>query len=222
VRPLGSVVFGFFRAYFLFVPVILSTWSFAADEPRESSILDLPKLQASQIAGQAQVVLLMRAKEFDKAESLLRLMTRHNPKSPATRYNLACLLALRDQTDEAFDTLELAVELGFRNIAHLENDPDLVNLRKDKRFAGILKAAAEPFEGSIWPKFPKPIPAVEKDGEVVLNELNLGYDPKGIVLGFGRSVTGRAIDRQGTRQGGRPFAKVVRGRDCCRESRRFL
>jgi hypothetical protein len=179
---LGSVVFGFFRAYFLFVPVILSTWSFAADEPRESSILDLPKLQASQIAGQAQVVLLMRAKEFDKAESLLRLMTRHNPKSPATRYNLACLLALRDQTDEAFDTLELAVELGFRNIAHLENDPDLVNLRKDKRFAGVLKV-------------PKPIPAVEKDGEVVLNELNLGYDPKvGLFLGLvGRSQEERSI-----------------------------
>ena len=89
----------------------------------------------------------MRAKEFDKAESMLRLMTRHNPKSPATHYNLACLLALREQTNDAFEQLELAVELGFRNIPHLENDPDLLNLRKDKRFSAVLKAAAKPFGG---------------------------------------------------------------------------
>ena len=185
MRLLSSAIFGFFRAFSLFVPFILSTWSFAADEPGKPSILDLPALQARQVAGQAQVVHLMRAKEFDKAESMLRLMTRHNPKSPATRYNLACLLALRDQADEAFEQLELAVELGFRNIPHLENDPDLLNLRKDKRFSAVLKAAAKPFGGSVWPKFPKPVPAVVKDGEVVLNELNLGYDPKvGLFLGL--------------------------------------
>ena len=185
MRSLAPVAFGLFRSCFLFVPFILSTWSFAADEPGKSSILDLPALQARQVAGQAQVVHLMRAKEFDKAESMLRLMTRHNPKSPATRYNLACLLALREQANEAFEQLELAVELGFRNIAHLENDPDLLNLRKDKRFSAVLKAAAKPFEGSVWPKFPKPVPAVVKDGEVVLNELNLGYDPKvGLFLGL--------------------------------------
>ncbi|MDA0725811.1 MAG: hypothetical protein O3B25_16295, partial [Verrucomicrobia bacterium] len=53
----------------------------------------------------------------------------------------------------------------------------------------------EPFEGSFWPKFPKPIPAAEKDGEVVLNELNLGYDPKvGLFLGLvGRSQEERPI-----------------------------
>ena len=185
MRLLSSAISGFFRAFFLFVPFILSTWSFAAEEPGKPSILDLPALQARQVAGQAQVIHLMRAKEFDKAESILRLMTRHNPKSPATRYNLACLLALREQTNEAFEQLELAVELGFRNIPHLENDPDLLDLRKDKRFSVVLKAAAKPFEGSVWPKFPKPVPAVVKDGEIILNELNLGYDPKvGNVSGF--------------------------------------
>ena len=185
MRLLGSATFGFFRAFFLFVSFIPPTWSFAADESGKPSILDLPALQARQVAGQAQVVHLMRAKEFDKAESMLRLMTGRNSKSPAIRYNLACLLALRDRVDESFESLELAVELGFRNIPHLVNDPDLENLRKDKRFAAVLNAAAKPFEGSVWPKFPKPVPAVVKDGEVVMGELNLGYDPKvGLFLGL--------------------------------------
>jgi hypothetical protein len=191
VRFFGLYLAGILSTVFFALAAILSTWSFAADGTKKSSILDLPRLQATQIAGQAQVVLLMRSMELDKAESLLRSMTGRNSKSPAIRYNLACLLALRDRVDEAFESLELAVELGFRNIPHLENDPDLVNLRKDKRFFVVLKAAAKPFEGSVWPKFPKPVPAVVKDGEVILNELNLGYDPKvGLFLG----LVGRAND----------------------------
>ena len=88
------------------------------------------------------------------------------------------MLAIRGRVDEAFESLDLAVELGFRNIAHIENDPDLANLRKDERFAAVLQAAAEPFEGEIWPQFPKPVPVEAKDGEVVLTEANLGYNPK--------------------------------------------
>jgi hypothetical protein len=185
VRFFGLYLAGILSTVFFAFTAILSTWSFAADGAKKSSILDLPRLQATQIAEQAQVVLLMRSMEFDKAESLLRSMTGRNSQSPAIRYNLACLLALRDRVDEAFESLKLAVELGFRNIPHLKNDPDLVNLRKDKRFSAVLKVAAKPFEGSVWPKFPKPVPAVVKDGEVILNELNLGYDPKvGLFLGL--------------------------------------
>ena len=175
----------------LALSIILSTWAFAADEPKRPSILDLPGLQARQVVGQARVVGLMRAKEFDKAESLLRLMVKRNPKSPATRYNLACLLAIRGRVDEAFESLELAVELGFRNIAHIENDPDLTNLREDERFAAVLQAAAEPFEGEIWPKFPKPVPVEAKDGEVILTEANLGYNAKvGMFLAHVRAEKG--------------------------------
>ncbi len=175
MRASGSA-FAFF-CFFAF-SFFFSIRIFSAGESERTSILDLPALQVAQVAQQAQVVRLMRAKEFDKAESLLRLMAKRNPRSSATHYNLACLLSIRGRLDAAFDSLDLAVELGFRNVAHIENDPDLAALRKEKRFAGVLKVAAEPFDGDVWPKFPKPVFADAKDGEVVLTETNLGYNAK--------------------------------------------
>jgi hypothetical protein len=163
---------------------VLSIPSLSQDQ-QKASILDLPKIQVAQTAGQARAVSLMRSKRFEEAETLLLEITERFPKSPSARYNLACLQAIREQVDEAFENLEKAVRLGFRNVPHLKNDPDLVTLREDERFAEVLKIAEEPFEGSVWPKFPKPVPVVPKDGEVVLNEPNLGYDPKvGLFLGF--------------------------------------
>ena len=163
----------------------MGSFGLAQQDPKKPSILDLPKIQAAQMAGQTRAVALMRSKRFKEAEALLRLMAKEFPKSPSTRYNLACLQAIRKQVDEAFENLEKAVELGFRNIPHIKNDPDLASLRKDERFAGVLKMAKEPFTGSVWPSFPKPVPALAKAGEVVLGEDNLGYDLKvGLFLGF--------------------------------------
>ena len=177
----------------------LSLYSFADEDSKQSSILDLPALQATLIGRQAQVVHLMRSKQFDKAESLLRLMKRNFPQSPATHYNLACLLAMKGRKDEAFETLQEAIALGFRNLEHLRSDPDLDKLRADKRFSEVLKSAAKPFKGSVWPKFPKPTPCVPKEGQVVLSERNLGYDSKvGMFLG----LLGRP-----SKQADRPIAK---------------
>ncbi|SVC56231.1 uncharacterized protein METZ01_LOCUS309085, partial [marine metagenome] len=134
----------------------MGSFGLAQQDPKKPSILDYPKIQAAQMAGQTRAVGLMRSKRFEEAETLLRLMAEKFPQSPTTRYNLACLQAIREQVDEAFENLEKAVELGFRNIAHIKNDPDLANLRKDERFAEVLKIAGEPFDGSVWPSFPKP------------------------------------------------------------------
>ena len=165
--------------------VLMGSFGLAQQDPEKPSILDYPKIQAAQMAGQTRAVGLMRSKRFEEAETLLCLMAEKFPQSPTTRYNLACLQAIREQVDEAFENLEKAVELGFRNIPHIKNDPDLASLREDERFAEVLKIAEEPFDGAVWPSFPKPVPAVAKDGEVVLGEGNLGYDPKvGLFLGF--------------------------------------
>jgi hypothetical protein len=170
----------------LMLSILLATFSLHGQEAlRQPSILDYPKIQAAQMAGQTRAVGLMRSKRFDEAETLLDLMTEKFPQSPTARYNLACLQAIREQIDEAFENLEKAVELGFRNVLHIKNDPDLANLRKDKRFAKILKIAEEPLDGEVWPSFPKPVYALAKDGEVVLVEPNLGYDSTvGLFLGL--------------------------------------
>jgi len=177
---------GLFRLRGLILTILVGASSLHGQEAlRQPSILDYPKIQAAQTAGQVRAVALMRSKRFEEAETLLRLLAEEFPGSPSTRYNLACLQAIREQVDQAFENLEKAVELGFRNIPHIKNDPDLASLRKDERFAQILKIAEEPFDGAVWPSFPKPVPVLAKDGEVVLGEGNLGYDPKvGLFLGL--------------------------------------
>jgi tetratricopeptide (TPR) repeat protein len=52
-------------------------------------------------------------------------------------YNLACAYALNLNIDKAFDTLQLAVEMGFNSKSQIESDPDLTALKNDERW-GIL------------------------------------------------------------------------------------
>ena len=60
------------------------------------------------------------------------------PEDETARYNLACSLALSGQTDEAFEALERAVEFGYDDPDHLEEDDDLALLREDPRFAILV------------------------------------------------------------------------------------
>lgn len=54
-------------------------------------------------------------------------------------YNLACAYSLKNQADDAFGALEKAFELGFNDVQQLQGDSDFDNVRKDKRFAKLLK-----------------------------------------------------------------------------------
>jgi len=143
-----------------------------ADDSLHLGILDLPRFQGEE----GQVVALIRSKQLDKAEALLRAMAKRYPKSPTVQYNLACVLSLGGRVDEAFQYLDQSLELGFRKPDHINTDPDLINLRKDERFNAVLKSAAEPIAGPTWPQFAKAIPAAGKDGTVLVAESNLGYN----------------------------------------------
>ena len=71
-------------------------------------------------------------------------LARLRPSDPVVRYNLACSLALLQRPDEAFEALSQAVDLGYRDLGHLDSDADLASLREDPRFGAlrdrILKA----------------------------------------------------------------------------------
>jgi HEAT repeat protein len=60
-------------------------------------------------------------------------------QDPILWYNSACSLALLDQKEEAYSRLEESVEHGFDMDDHMEQDPDLVSLHPDKRWANILE-----------------------------------------------------------------------------------
>ncbi len=61
------------------------------------------------------------------------------PDDPTARYNLGCTLALLGRTDEAFVLLEEALARGYDDADHMEQDEDLVGLRADPRFGGMLR-----------------------------------------------------------------------------------
>lgn len=166
-----------------------------ARQTPQASILDFPSIQADLLTIQGRAVELVKAKRFDEAEVLLEEMTRNYPDSPSAHYNLACLRSIRGKVESAFESLERSVQLGFRKMDHLKKDPDLIPLRKDKRFGEVLSKAKKPYRGSVWLKFPNPIRAVAKDGQVVLDEANLGFDPKvGLFVGLiGRGKGGAEI-----------------------------
>lgn len=59
-------------------------------------------------------------------------------ESPALRYALACIHALRGQADTAFDWLDQAIEFGWNRALMTELDPLLENLRGDPRYESAL------------------------------------------------------------------------------------
>ncbi len=66
-------------------------------------------------------------------------LVRLRPDRPIPWYNLACSYALLGMTERAFEALERSLRLGYRHIHHLRRDPDLKSLRRDPRFARLLR-----------------------------------------------------------------------------------
>lgn len=60
------------------------------------------------------------------------------PDDPAVLYNLACSYSLLEDIDKAFRAFKKAINCGYYNFDHLEQDQDLANLRKDRRFQEYL------------------------------------------------------------------------------------
>jgi tetratricopeptide (TPR) repeat protein len=67
----------------------------------------------------------------------LRLV-RLRPLSPRVHYNLACSYALLGRPDDAFRSVDRAIECGFLDADHMEKDEDLVSLRGDERFKAVV------------------------------------------------------------------------------------
>ena len=66
------------------------------------------------------------------------------PDDAIVLYNLACSYSLVNNLDKALRTIKQAVECGYDNLDHLNQDPDLLNLRKDSRFRRyFLKITAD-------------------------------------------------------------------------------
>lgn len=77
--------------------------------------------------------------EYARVLQLDRRLVRLVPENAIAWYNLACTYAVLGMADPAFSTLQRALELGYRFIDRLRQDPDLKSLRRDPRFLRLLR-----------------------------------------------------------------------------------
>jgi tetratricopeptide (TPR) repeat protein len=78
-------------------------------------------------------------KNYPKSIHYFEIARRINPKDQFTLYNLACAYALSGKKDQALDVLEAAMEAGFDDVKHINEDPDLESLRDDPRYRQLLE-----------------------------------------------------------------------------------
>lgn len=72
------------------------------------------------------------------AAASLEIALAIRPDSAELWYNLACARARQGRAEKALDALQQAYDKGFRNLEHVEDDPDLENLRDDPDFEHVL------------------------------------------------------------------------------------
>ncbi len=113
--------------------------------------LSLLKKEASFLAGVAKrcpndlqtlkvlAELYTKCGEYEKGLEIDQRLVELMPDEPLAWYNLACSYALLKRKDEAFNSLERSIELGYKNLSWLSQDTDLSSLHKDPRFTNIIK-----------------------------------------------------------------------------------
>jgi tetratricopeptide (TPR) repeat protein len=100
---------------------------------RDPFFVDALRVLAANVAAKGHCA---RALQIDRR--LVRLI----PENAIAWYNLACSYSVLGMVDPAFFALQRSLELGYSFVSHLRRDPDLKALRRDPRFARLLRRFA--------------------------------------------------------------------------------
>ena len=107
------------------------------------SIWDYPARQQQHELLRAEFVQAVRSADTRKMAEVSRKGVELLPDDPTWAYNLACSLAYRDNPDDAFDQLEKAIDLGFRDADAIAADADLKRISGLRRFKELVQYARE-------------------------------------------------------------------------------
>ena len=141
------------------------------------SIWDYPARQATHERLRAEFVQAVRQGDYGKMATVSRQGVQLLPDDPTWRYNLACALAHGKDRKSALETLEKAIDLGFRSADAIANDPDFQSFAKDSRFQDALERADRLRDRPILTGPMAVVPATGSFGEMQsLGEQNLGWD----------------------------------------------
>ena len=77
---------------------------------------------------------------FEQGLALDLKLTKLTPQDPIAHYNLACSYSLLNEIDLSLYNLEKAIKLGYNDFHFLKTDPDLENIRKDKRYLKLINS----------------------------------------------------------------------------------
>lgn len=80
----------------------------------------------------------LRNKQLSLAEGMFQSILIQAPQTAVAYYNLACVLALRHESQRAFQFLEQAVKLDPTLRSHARQDQDLVFLQRFPRFKELV------------------------------------------------------------------------------------
>jgi hypothetical protein len=147
----------------------------AFGQEKTPGVFEQPLIMAQYASLQNEATALMRNGDNAEAQKKCEQSIRLAPQYPGAHYNLCCALARQNKKDEAFASLTRAIEHGFSEARHLQNDPDLENLRGDERFQKAVDAAAKAKPLAMWPA--KVEPGKVKDGIVEINDKNTAWQP---------------------------------------------
>lgn len=75
--------------------------------------------------------------EFEKLEA-------RQPDNPKIAYNISCLYSRKNDREKALQWMEKALQNGYDNWKQLKSDPDLKNIRQDKRFLLLMESIQKP------------------------------------------------------------------------------
>ncbi|MEO6567196.1 MAG: hypothetical protein ABIO94_00420 [Opitutaceae bacterium] len=67
-----------------------------------------------------------------------RKLVKLQPRNATAHYNLACSLALAKRKSDALRTLQHAVELGYKDLDWMQQDPDLEDLKNQPGFVALI------------------------------------------------------------------------------------
>lgn len=87
---------------------------------------------------QALAELYTKAGNYEKGLAIDFRLSRLRPHDDLVWYNLGCSYALTRRTDEAFEALAKAIDLGYGDYDWMKSDRDLGNLNSDPRFESLL------------------------------------------------------------------------------------
>ena len=81
---------------------------------------------------------LTKCGRIDEGLKLDRTIVSLKPNCAISHYNLACSLALKEQYDDALQTLRAAIDRGYDDINWMLNDPDLQGLQDNPGFNDLI------------------------------------------------------------------------------------